>query len=153
MVPPSNALRICNLRMFSCWEKVRSYNLWYKVREKKSKRERDRKQGNRKRSEIQNPRRSLIRNEIFVQFLPSFEISWASIIPNMVEPPNGVRQQWKHYYSMWQMLFEIDTKYAPIKPIGRGAYGAPPSTMRKLPSGRSTMSLRTALMRLECWGS
>ncbi|KAG7966815.1 hypothetical protein I3843_08G067200 [Carya illinoinensis] len=65
----------------------------------------------------------------------------------MVEPPNGVKQ-WKHYYSMWQMLFEIDTKYAPIKPIGRGAYGAPPSTgkpMRKLPSGRSTVSLRKLL--------
>jgi len=40
-----------------------------------------------------------------------------------VEPPNGVRSQGKHYYSMWQTLFEIDTKYVPIKPIGRGAYG------------------------------
>ncbi|KAJ6681132.1 MITOGEN-ACTIVATED PROTEIN KINASE [Salix koriyanagi] len=40
-----------------------------------------------------------------------------------VEPPNGVRIQGKHYYSMWQTLFEIDTKYVPIKPIGRGAYG------------------------------
>ncbi|KAL7155351.1 hypothetical protein ABFS83_03G069300 [Erythranthe nasuta] len=40
-----------------------------------------------------------------------------------VEPPNGVRSIGKHYYSMWQTLFEIDTKYVPIKPIGRGAYG------------------------------
>jgi mitogen-activated protein kinase 1/3 len=24
---------------------------------------------------------------------------------------------------MWQTMFEIDTKYLPIKPIGRGAYG------------------------------
>lgn len=40
-----------------------------------------------------------------------------------VEPPNGVRTQGKHYYTMWQTLFEIDTKYVPIKPIGRGAYG------------------------------
>lgn len=40
-----------------------------------------------------------------------------------VEPPNGIRQGGKHYYSMWQTLFEIDTKYVPIKPIGRGAYG------------------------------
>ncbi|KAL9689898.1 hypothetical protein QQ045_010289 [Rhodiola kirilowii] len=40
-----------------------------------------------------------------------------------VEPPNGVRPKGKHYYSMWQTLFEIDTKYVPIKPIGRGAYG------------------------------
>ncbi|WRX10817.1 Protein kinase domain - like 10 [Theobroma cacao] len=41
----------------------------------------------------------------------------------LVEPPNGVRATGKHYYSMWQTLFEIDTKYVPIKPIGRGAYG------------------------------
>lgn len=40
-----------------------------------------------------------------------------------VEPPNGIRSQGKHYYSMWQTMFEIDTKYVPIKPIGRGAYG------------------------------
>lgn len=40
-----------------------------------------------------------------------------------VEPPNGIRSPGKHYYSMWQTLFEIDTKYVPIKPIGRGAYG------------------------------
>ncbi|KAK4781705.1 hypothetical protein SAY86_015807 [Trapa natans] len=40
-----------------------------------------------------------------------------------VEPPNGVHAQGKHYFSMWQTLFEIDTKYVPIKPIGRGAYG------------------------------
>ncbi|KAK9099095.1 hypothetical protein Syun_026140 [Stephania yunnanensis] len=39
-----------------------------------------------------------------------------------VDPPNRVRSQGKHYYSMWQTLFEIDTKYVPIKPIGRGAY-------------------------------
>lgn len=41
----------------------------------------------------------------------------------MVDPPNGVGIQGKHYYTMWQTLFEIDTKYVPIKPIGRGAYG------------------------------
>ncbi|MBA0570102.1 hypothetical protein Golob_003788 [Gossypium lobatum] len=41
----------------------------------------------------------------------------------LVEPPNGVKPKGKHYYSMWQTLFEIDTKYVPIKPIGRGAYG------------------------------
>nr|AKL87250.1 mitogen-activated protein kinase 18 [Linum usitatissimum] len=41
----------------------------------------------------------------------------------LVEPPNGVKQRGKHYYSMWQNVFEIDTKYVPIKPIGRGAYG------------------------------
>lgn len=40
-----------------------------------------------------------------------------------VEPPNGFRSQGKHYYTMWQTLFEIDTKYVPIKPIGRGSYG------------------------------
>ncbi|CAN1344344.1 Mitogen-activated protein kinase 7 [Linum perenne] len=41
----------------------------------------------------------------------------------MVDPPNGLKQRGKHYYSMWQTLFEIDTKYVPIKPVGRGAYG------------------------------
>jgi mitogen-activated protein kinase 1/3 len=41
----------------------------------------------------------------------------------MVDPPNGIRHRGKHYYTMWQTLFEIDTKYVPIKPIGRGAYG------------------------------
>ncbi|XP_042425010.1 mitogen-activated protein kinase 4-like [Zingiber officinale] len=41
----------------------------------------------------------------------------------LVDPPNGVGNRGKHYYTMWQTLFEIDTKYVPIKPIGRGAYG------------------------------
>lgn len=41
----------------------------------------------------------------------------------LVEPSNGTRQRGKHCYTMWQTLFEIDTKYIPIKPIGRGAYG------------------------------
>jgi mitogen-activated protein kinase 1/3 len=36
----------------------------------------------------------------------------------MEDSPNG-----KHYYTMWQTMFEIDTKYAPIRPIGSGAYG------------------------------
>lgn len=40
-----------------------------------------------------------------------------------VEPPNGIGNPGKHYYVMLQSLFEIDTKYEPIKPIGRGAYG------------------------------
>ncbi|KAL8250594.1 hypothetical protein R6Q59_034287 [Mikania micrantha] len=40
-----------------------------------------------------------------------------------VEPPNGIKSEGKHYFSMWKALFEIDTKYVPIKPIGRGAYG------------------------------
>ncbi|KAM0898006.1 hypothetical protein ACQ4PT_022198 [Festuca glaucescens] len=41
----------------------------------------------------------------------------------MVDPPNGMGNHGKHYYTMWQTMFEIDTKYVPIKPIGRGAYG------------------------------
>ncbi|KAF3440715.1 hypothetical protein FNV43_RR19001 [Rhamnella rubrinervis] len=41
----------------------------------------------------------------------------------LVEPSNGIRQRGKHCYTMWQTLFEIDTKYIPIKPIGKGAYG------------------------------
>ncbi|MBA0616994.1 hypothetical protein Godav_026474 [Gossypium davidsonii] len=49
----------------------------------------------------------------------------------LVEPPNGVKPRGKHYYSMWQTLFEIDTKYVPIKPIGRGAYGVVCSSINK----------------------
>nr|GEY27813.1 mitogen-activated protein kinase 7 [Tanacetum cinerariifolium] len=48
-----------------------------------------------------------------------------------VEPPNGFRQIGKHYYTMWQTLFEIDTKYVPIKPIGRGAYGVVCSSINR----------------------
>ncbi|PKA65278.1 Mitogen-activated protein kinase 4 [Apostasia shenzhenica] len=50
---------------------------------------------------------------------------------SMVDPPNGVRTQGKHYYSMWRTLFEIDTKYVPIKPIGRGAYGVVCSSINR----------------------
>ncbi|PWA69545.1 hypothetical protein CTI12_AA296200 [Artemisia annua] len=38
-----------------------------------------------------------------------------------VEPPGGIWAEGKHYF--WQSLFELDTQYVPIKPIGRGAYG------------------------------
>lgn len=48
-----------------------------------------------------------------------------------VEPPNGFRSMGKHYYTMWQTLFEIDTKYIPIKPIGRGAYGVVCSSINR----------------------
>lgn len=48
-----------------------------------------------------------------------------------VEPPNGFRQIGKHYYTMWKTLFEIDTKYVPIKPIGRGAYGVVCSSINR----------------------
>ncbi|CAH9054607.1 unnamed protein product [Cuscuta europaea] len=49
----------------------------------------------------------------------------------LVDPPNGIMTPGKHYYSMWQTLFEIDTKYVPIKPIGRGAYGIVCSSINK----------------------
>ena len=32
---------------------------------------------------------------------------------------------------MWQTLFEVDTKYVPIKPIGRGAYGVVCSSINR----------------------
>ncbi|XP_045805467.1 mitogen-activated protein kinase homolog NTF3-like [Trifolium pratense] len=48
-----------------------------------------------------------------------------------VEPPNGIRAEGKHYFSIWQTLFEIDTKYVPIKPIGRGTYGVVCSSVNK----------------------
>eukprot|EP00252_Welwitschia_mirabilis_P015123 TRINITY_DN3328_c0_g1_i1.p1 TRINITY_DN3328_c0_g1~~TRINITY_DN3328_c0_g1_i1.p1 ORF type:complete len:369 (+),score=36.87 TRINITY_DN3328_c0_g1_i1:639-1745(+) len=40
-----------------------------------------------------------------------------------LDPPQGVAGPGKHYYSLWRSTFEIDTKYVPIKPIGKGAYG------------------------------
>ncbi|XP_008792811.1 mitogen-activated protein kinase 3-like isoform X2 [Phoenix dactylifera] len=49
----------------------------------------------------------------------------------LVDPPNGMGNRGKHYYSMWQTLFEIDTKYVPIKPIGRGAYGVVCSSINR----------------------
>lgn len=49
----------------------------------------------------------------------------------LVDPPNGIRSEGKHYFSMWQTLFEIDTKYVPIKPIGRGAYGVVCSSVNR----------------------
>ena len=42
---------------------------------------------------------------------------------SVVEPPDGVWQRGKRYYSMWQTVFEMDIKYVPIKPIGKGSYG------------------------------
>lgn len=49
----------------------------------------------------------------------------------LVEPPDGVRQRGKQYYSMWRTLFEVDAKYVPIKPIGRGAYGVVCSSINR----------------------
>lgn len=40
-----------------------------------------------------------------------------------IDPPNGVSPPHKHYYSVWRSIFEIDTIYTPLKPIGKGAYG------------------------------
>lgn len=37
--------------------------------------------------------------------------------------PNGFAAEGKYYYSIWENIFEIDTIYVPIKPIGKGAYG------------------------------
>ncbi|XP_042040521.1 mitogen-activated protein kinase 7-like isoform X1 [Salvia splendens] len=48
-----------------------------------------------------------------------------------VEPPNGFRPMGKHYFTMWHTLFEIDTKYVPIKGIGRGAYGVVCSSINR----------------------
>ena len=35
----------------------------------------------------------------------------------------GVIAKGKNYYSMWCKMFEIDTRYIPIKPIGKDDYG------------------------------
>ncbi|KAF9678271.1 hypothetical protein SADUNF_Sadunf07G0017500 [Salix dunnii] len=49
----------------------------------------------------------------------------------LVEPPNGIRPRGKQYYSMWETVFEVDSKYVPIKPIGRGAYGVVCSSINR----------------------
>ncbi|KAI3461940.1 hypothetical protein Pfo_018603 [Paulownia fortunei] len=81
-----------------------------------------------------------------------------------VEGPNGFRPNVKHYYTMWHTLFEIDTKYIPIKPIGRGAYGVVCSSINRETNervaikkinnvfGNRTDALRTLreLMLLRC---
>lgn len=40
-----------------------------------------------------------------------------------VDPPEGTCPAGKHQFMLWRSLFEIDTRYTPIKPIGKGAYG------------------------------
>eukprot|EP00250_Pteridium_aquilinum_P024753 c29552_g1_i1 orf=2-469(-) len=40
-----------------------------------------------------------------------------------VDASNGVCPPGKHHYMVWRSLFEIDTRYIPIKAIGKGAYG------------------------------
>lgn len=47
------------------------------------------------------------------------------------EPPNGVWAPGKHYYRIWQTVFEVDRKYIPIKGIGRGAYGVVCSSVNR----------------------
>ncbi|XP_061972901.1 mitogen-activated protein kinase 7 isoform X1 [Populus nigra] len=49
----------------------------------------------------------------------------------LVEPPNGIRPSGKQYYSMWHTVFELDSKYVPIKPIGKGAYGVVCSSINR----------------------
>lgn len=51
------------------------------------------------------------------------------LMASMVEAQNGIGPNGKHYYIMWQTMFEVDTKYLPIKPIGKGAYGVVCSSM------------------------
>ncbi|XP_074570481.1 mitogen-activated protein kinase 4-like [Curcuma longa] len=41
----------------------------------------------------------------------------------VAHPPPGFKNEGKSYYTIWRTVFEIDTKYVPIEPIGRGAYG------------------------------
>ncbi|GLJ46456.1 hypothetical protein SUGI_0979130 [Cryptomeria japonica] len=48
-----------------------------------------------------------------------------------VDSPKGIAAEGKHYYNIWQNIFEIDTKYVPIKPIGKGAYGIVCSAQNK----------------------
>ena len=41
-----------------------------------------------------------------------------------IDPPNGAMSApGKHYFMLWRTIFEVDLRYVPIKPIGKGAYG------------------------------
>lgn len=41
-----------------------------------------------------------------------------------IDPPNGARSApGKHYFMLWRTIFEVDQRYQPLKPIGKGAYG------------------------------
>lgn len=49
----------------------------------------------------------------------------------LVDPPNNVMSHGKHYFTISQTVFEIDTKYVPIRQIGRGAYGVVCSSVNR----------------------
>ncbi|GJV42569.1 retrotransposon protein, putative, ty1-copia subclass [Tanacetum coccineum] len=59
-----------------------------------------------------------------------------------VEPPGGIGAEGKHYFSVWQSLFELDTKYVPVKPIGRGARWDKESLREVRMSGEGTLGVR-----------
>lgn len=40
-----------------------------------------------------------------------------------IDPPNGRATPGKHYFTLWRTIFEVDLRYIPVKPIGKGAYG------------------------------
>lgn len=48
-----------------------------------------------------------------------------------VEPSSKLKAKGKHYYTINNILFEIDMKYVPIKAIGRGTYGVVCSSINK----------------------
>jgi mitogen-activated protein kinase 1/3 len=48
-----------------------------------------------------------------------------------VKPPYKIKPKGTYYYTIWKTLFEIDMKYVPIKPIGRGSYGVVCSSINK----------------------
>ncbi|KAG6468959.1 hypothetical protein ZIOFF_073654 [Zingiber officinale] len=56
-----------------------------------------------------------------VRFFDGFE---DMAMVSVAHPPPGFENKEKSYYTIGRtVLFEIDTKYIPIEPIGRGAYG------------------------------
>ncbi|KAJ7540509.1 hypothetical protein O6H91_10G019900 [Diphasiastrum complanatum] len=40
-----------------------------------------------------------------------------------IDPPHGICAPGKHHFLLWRSVFEIDLKYVPLKPLGKGAYG------------------------------
>ncbi|KAK6164213.1 hypothetical protein DH2020_001077 [Rehmannia glutinosa] len=49
----------------------------------------------------------------------------------VVEASEGYNVSGKHRFAMWSTLFEVDKKYVPMKPIGRGSYGVVCSSINK----------------------
>lgn len=48
-----------------------------------------------------------------------------------VQPPDGIKRRGKKYYAVWRTVFEIDSEYLPVKPLGMGSYGVVCSALNR----------------------